>query len=160
MNWRSYPVYRPTEMHWIESIPAHWRILKLKYLSRTQLSNVDKNSNKDEIPVRLCNYIDVYRNDFIRNDTQFMEATATPVEISRFSLQSGDVLVTKDSESWNDIAVAALVDDDLAGVLCGYHLAQIRSNPLINGRYLFRSFQTHGLNEQFQVASRVSPDLD
>ena len=38
-----------------------------------------------------------------------MRATATAGEIKRFSLRSGDVLITKDSEVWNDIGVPALV---------------------------------------------------
>jgi hypothetical protein len=54
MSWKEYPEYKPTGMALVKSVPSHWKILKLKYLSRTQFSNVDKNSNKDEVQVRLC----------------------------------------------------------------------------------------------------------
>lgn len=36
------------------------------------------------------------------------------------------ILATKDSEEPDDIAIAALVADDLPEVLCGYHLAMMR----------------------------------
>ncbi len=76
--------------------------------------------------MRLCNYTDVYYNPHITNDIAFMDATATQSQIDRFSLRRGDVVITKDSESPDDIAIPALVDADLDGVLCGYHLALIR----------------------------------
>lgn len=74
-----------------------------------RVSNVDKHSRKGELPVRLCNYVDVYKNDRITPEMPFMVATATPTEIERFRLERGDVLITKDSEAWNDIGVPALV---------------------------------------------------
>ena len=55
-----------------------------------------------------------------------MEASADRREIDRFQVRRHDVLVTKDSEEPDDIAIAALVTEDLPGVLCGYHLAMIR----------------------------------
>lgn len=55
-----------------------------------------------------------------------MEASAELREIKRFQIRLGDVLATKDSESPDDIAITALVTEDLSGVLCGYHLALMR----------------------------------
>ena len=84
-----------------------------------------------------------------------MAATATKEEISRFSLKAGDVLITKDSESWNDIAVPAVVDGRYDRVLCGYHLALIRPQPQsIESRYLARAFESAGIREQFHVEAQ------
>jgi restriction endonuclease S subunit len=119
-----------------------------------QLSNVDKNTVEGEEPVRLCNYIDVYNKDLITADLELMGATATLAEVRKFMLQDGDVLITKDSESWDDIAVPAYVVGDHEGILCGYHLAQVRSNPsYVDGKYLFYSFYARGVNDQFRVAT-------
>jgi type I restriction enzyme S subunit len=119
-----------------------------------QLSNVDKNTVEGEEPVRLCNYIDVYNKDLITADLELMGATATPAEVRKFMLRDGDVLITKDSESWEDIAVPAYVVGDHEGILCGYHLAQVRSNPsYVDGKYLFYSFYAMGVNDQFRVAA-------
>jgi type I restriction enzyme S subunit len=40
------------------------------------------------------------------------------------------------------------------GVVCGYQLALVRPNPdLIDGNFLFRSFSSRGINDQFRVAA-------
>ncbi len=147
---KAYSAYKAIGFDFLESIPAAWGVARLKHLSSVNFSNVDKHSFEDEIPVRLCNYVDVYKNDFITPDMKFMSASATATEIEKFTLCKGDVLITKDSESWEDIAVPAYVTNDIDGVLCGYHLAQIRSRH-INGKYLFWVLCSSTLNDQYKV---------
>jgi len=138
----------------VERIPSHWRIQKLKYIANVRFSSVDKKTEEGETTVRLCNYTDVYNNDNIVDDPAFMQATATDAEIDRFTLRKGDVLITKDSEAWNDIAVPAYVTTDMPGVLCGYHLAHIRPNPnVLDGAFLSRAFSADGIRQQFHVAA-------
>lgn len=152
MSSRPYPKYRPSGLEWVPEIPEHWQTRKLKHIATVTFSNVDKKPDDDEVPVRLCNYTDVYYNDYITPDLELMEATATSDEIRKFKLAPGDVLITKDSEEWSDIAVPAYVSVELNGVLCGYHLALIRPWPhVIHGDYLFRAFTARGINDQFRV---------
>ncbi len=154
MKLSSYPQYKEAGLPWVGRIPEHWRVLRLKYAASVRFSSVDKHTVEGELPVRLCNYTDVYYNERIGGDLPFMQATATPEEVARFSLSPGDVLVTKDSEEWEDIAVPALVGEKLDGVLCGYHLALVRPNDsTVLSPYLLRSFQARGLNDQFRVAA-------
>lgn len=135
-------------------MPDHWRVRRLKTIATVQLSNVDKKSLEGQEPVRLCNYTDIYYNEQITSVVEFMQATATPEQVRRFTLKPGDVLITKDSESWTDIAVPAVVAEELAGVLCGYHLAHIRPyDNAVDGRYLARSFSAVGPRDQFQIAA-------
>ena len=145
---------KPSGIEWLGDIPQHWEVKRLKYQAIVQPSNVDKKSNENEHPVLLCNYMDVYKNEFINSDIKFMEATANEAEILKFKIKSGDVLVTKDSETPDDIAVPALVKEEFENVLCGYHLSQIRplKNKLV-GEFLFRVFQSQKFNAQFQVAA-------
>lgn len=150
----TYPAYRPSGMDWVVDIPEHWEIHRLKHVASVQFSSVDKHTLEGEEPVRLCNYVDVYYNDFITADIEFMSASATQSEVARFQLCRGDVLVTKDSESWDDIAVPSYVAEKLEGVLCGYHLAHIRPHPRkLLGEYLFRAFRSRGINDQFRIAA-------
>ena len=154
MRWREYPRYKPSGVEWLGQIPEHWDIRKLKYISSIQFSNVDKHTVEGEKPVRLCNYVDVYHKDFITADLNFMEATAPPAQVEKFALKGGDVIITKDSEAWDDIAVPAYVSSDMHDVLCGYHLAQIRpKTKWADGKYLFRAFCSRGINDQFRVAA-------
>lgn len=118
-------------------LPQGWHIAKLKYLAGIRFSNVDKRTLDNEETVRLCNYMDVYHNHEITEEMDFMVASASEAEIERFSLKQGDVLITKDSESWDDIAIPSRVATDMPEVLCGYHLAQIRPDPVqLNDRFL------------------------
>ncbi len=104
--------------------------------------------------MRLCNYTDVYYNDHITPDMELMKTTATADEIRRLGLRVGDVVITKDSEEWSDIAVPALVNKSAPDLVCGYHLAIIRSKAvLLFGDYLLRAFQSCAVNQQFQVAA-------
>lgn len=110
---------------------------RLANVAEVTFSNVDKLTSDDEVPVRLCNYVDVYKHDRITADIDFMEASAEPREIARFQIQVGDVLVTKDSETPDDIAIGSVVADELPNVLCGYHLAMIRPRAhKLHGKYL------------------------
>ena len=152
-GFRSYPEYKDSGVEWLGEIPAHWEVRRLKTLACVQLSNVDKKSTEGELPVELCNYVDVYYNDTITADLDFMKATATPEQLRRFQLRVGDVVITKDSESWTDIAVPAVVVEGLHDVLCGYHLAHIRPGPDLDGSFLARQFSAIGPRDQFYVAA-------
>ena len=152
-RFRPYPEYTDSCVEWLGELPAHWEVRRLKTTASVQLSNVDKHSEKGQVPVRLCNYVDVYYNDLITADIEFMNATATPAQVRRFRLRSGDVVITKDSESWTDIAVPAAVGEDLSDVLCGYHLAHIKPGPSLDGRFLARQFSAIGTRDQFYVAA-------
>ncbi len=154
MKWKPYPTYRASENRWVGKLPSHWAERKLKQISVVSPSNVDKDSVDSEESVRLCNYQNVYKNEYIVPAMDFMQATASPAEIDKFKVREGDVLVTKDSEEWSDIAVPAYITSDMDNILCGYHLAQVRPNPsLADGEYLFRAFSAGGVNHQFRVAA-------
>jgi type I restriction enzyme S subunit len=149
---RAYPAYKDSGVEWLGEIPEHWEIQRLKFVAQVQPSNVDKKSDEAELPVLLCNYSDVYNNECITADIDFMSATATPAEIKKFSIVEGDVIITKDSESPYDIAVPAYVAETLENTLCGYHLTHIRPESLL-GKYLFRLFQCSKFNAQFTVGA-------
>lgn len=149
---RPYPTRKDSGVDGLGEVPTHWEVRRLRTVAELRVSNVDKHVRDGERPVRLCNYVDVYKNDRIRRRMPFMNATATPDEIERFHLRHGDVLITKDSESWNDIGVPALVESTEDDIVCGYHLALLRPFPgHIAGGYLFRALQGSGVAHQLQV---------
>lgn len=112
-----------------------WKTKRIKDLCSTLFSSVDKKSRANETEVRLCNYTDVYYNDCITEDTEFMRATATQSEIDSYSLKQGDVIITKDSETPEDIGKPAVVMRDMPNVICGYHLAILRPKA-VDGFFL------------------------
>lgn len=138
MGFRRYAEYRDSGGEWIGEVPMGWMIERLKFVVEVQPSNVDKKVKENEKEVLLCNYTDVYYNEEITGDLPFMKATASDLQIRKFTLKSGDIIITKDSEDPNDIAVPAYVPQDLEGVICGYHLALLRPKDRILGGYLKR----------------------
>lgn len=149
---KPYPKRKDSGVPWLGQVPEHWDVRRLRNVAEMRVSNVDKHSADDEEPVRLCNYVDVYKNDRIRGSMPFMQATAMPAELERFRLQIGDVLITKDSESWDDIGVPALVEESADDLICGYHLALLRPRvDQICGAYLFRALQSNNVSFQFHV---------
>ena len=142
--------YQDSKVEWLGKIPNHWLVTKLKNQCQIIPSNVDKKSHDNEIKVALCNYVDVYYNDFINDSLDFMIATASEHELKKFQLIEEDVLITKDSEDPYDIAVPALVVFAQSKLLCGYHLSIIRSNNQnFNGSYLFWALRDAYIASQF-----------
>jgi type I restriction enzyme S subunit len=139
-------------VEWIGEIPNHWVVKKLKNVSDVKPSNVDKHIFPDEIQVRLCNYTDVYYNDFITSLTELKRGSCNSLEFEKFKLEKGDVIITKDSESPDDIGIPCIVVDDFDDVVCGYHLTLIRPQSLMGG-YIFRFIQSDRTRRYFEVHS-------
>lgn len=101
-------------------------VLRLGHVASTKTSNVDKKSYDGGVTVRLCNYTDVYKNDTITSDMNFMVATATQDQVGKFGLKVGDTVFTKDSETADDIGIPAYIGESAHDLVCGYHLAIAR----------------------------------
>lgn len=143
---------RPSGIEWLGEVPEHWEVAFIKHIADVRFSGVDKHSHDDETPVRLCNYTDVYKKDRITGDMDLMPATATAAEIARLTLKVGDVILTKDSETPDDIGVPAWVPEDLPGVVCAYHLGLLRAVPdRVLGEFLFRAIGSARTAQQFHV---------
>ena len=115
------------------------RKYKLGDIATVEISGVDKKIKDGEEDIRLCNFVDVYYNWAItmaRHDS-FMLATARPNEISKFQLKKGQVALTKDSETRDDIGISTYIANDFNDVILGYHCALITPNKdILDGRYL------------------------
>jgi type I restriction enzyme S subunit len=140
-------------LHWQNNISSDHKIVPLLYVADYRVSPVDKIVKDDEDAVMLCNYTDVYKNTYITSDIEFMEGSAAENEIERFSIKDGDVLITKDSESWNDIGIPAIVKGNFENTtICGYHLALMRPHEkLVIPKYLFYCFESKQHRLQLEI---------
>lgn len=122
----------------------NWKKVKLGNVADVKLSNVDKKTNDDERKVRLCNYTDVYRNPFINSEKArtFMVASCNKIEFETFRLKKGQVAITKDSETRDDIGVSTFIAEDFDDVVLGYHTSLITPDE----RYLSGKFLHYWLN--------------
>jgi type I restriction enzyme, S subunit len=136
---------------WIGEIPRDWEVKKLKFIADVKVSNVDKKSVIGEPEIKLCNYTDVYYNEHITSKIDFMKRTCSFEQRNKFMLEKGDVMITKDSETADDIAVSAVSKEKFSDVVCGYHLSFIRPKQEIIGDFLFRLFQSKLINSHFEI---------
>jgi type I restriction enzyme, S subunit len=146
---------KPSGIEWFGDIPEHWEVLKLSQIAKITLSGLDKKSYDNQKEVLLCNYVDVYKNDYITPNIDFMKATASNDEIYNLTLKSEDIIITKDSESWDDIAIPAYVPNDLDNVVCAYHLALIRKkSSKIISEFLYSAFLSQYISIQYKVKAK------
>ena len=130
------------------------RRVKLGDVALVEISGVDKKTNEGEVSVRLCNYTDVYKNWAITSSMHdsFMGASANEREIAKFSLHRGQVAVTKDSETRDDIGIPTYIADNFDDVILGYHCALITPDETqLNGKYLNAFLHTDFIHKFFSA---------
>ena len=128
-------------------------LCRLSDIANIEISGVDKKSVDGETPVRLCNFVDVYRNWAITQNLlkSFMIASAKETEIAKCSIHKGQVAITKDSETRDDIGISAYIADDFDDVLLGYHCALITPNEdILDGKYLNAFMHTSYIQKYFE----------
>ena len=126
---------------------------KLADIAKIEISGVDKKTTEGEMPVRLCNFVDVYYNWAITKEKakSFMVASAKQTEIDKCSIDKGMVAITKDSETRDDIGVATYIADDFEDVVLGYHCALIIPNSaIVDGKYLNAFMHTRYIQKYFE----------
>jgi type I restriction enzyme S subunit len=155
VSYPRYPAYKHSGVEWLGEVPEHWVVTRLKNVSSIRVSTVDKHVLDDELPVHVCHYVQAYYNERITNAITFVEGSATPREVADFSLRLNDVVITKDSETPDDIAVATLVAEDVPNLVCGYHLAILRPHlEVLDGSFLYYLQKSQPLRAYYTVTAR------
>lgn len=129
------------------------KTIRLGDLAAIDISNVDKKAKAEEISVTLCNFVDVYHNWIIdgSNARSLMQATARQTQIERFSLRHGQVAITKDSETRDDIGIPTFIDKVPDKTILGYHCALITPiDNMLDGAYLNCVLQTDYAKKYFE----------
>ena len=127
---------------------------KLGEIADILVSNVDKKTTPNQKTVKLCNFINVYHNWAITNDTyaDFMSATASDEEIAKFSLKKGQVAFTKDSETRNDIGIPTYIAETFDDVVLGYHTALVTPDEnILTGVYLNAFMHSYFIQKYFEL---------
>lgn len=138
---------------WIGEIPRHWRKIRIKFVSEFRLSSVDRHIVDGEISVSICHYPNVYYNEKILRQTALPSGTCSEKEHEQYLVQGGDILVTKDSESRDDIGVPCLIAEDLENTVCGYHLGRYRFASEVQPGFGLRYLQSESTRVYFENES-------
>lgn len=138
-------------IEWLGKIPENWEIVKLKFFATTKFSSVDRHEYDEENKVQVCHYPQAYKNEKINSETELSVGTCTNKELENFALRKGQVIITKDSETADDIGVASFVEEDIQNAVCGYHLAMLETNYNLNSEFLFRYLQSKNVSYFFEI---------
>ena len=131
---------------------------KLGEIATIEISGVDKKTKENEIPVKLCNFTDVYHNWAVTKDMtdSFMDASVNQKEFDIFSLKKGQVAFTKDSETRDDIGIPTYIADDFENVVLGYHTALITPDKTkLSGKYLNAFMNTSYIKKYFEICNGI-----
>ena len=98
---------------------------------------VDKKSKPDEKKVRLLNFVDVFKNQYISNETPTMVVTSSERKIVDCNIRKGDVFITPSSELIDEIGFSAMAIEDFDNAVYSYHIMRLRIKDKI---FLFPDF--------------------
>jgi type I restriction enzyme S subunit len=139
-------------IEWLGEIPEEWETIRLKHLAIYFLSSVGRNTNLEDRKVKICHYPYAYKNEFIDNQTILDTGTCTEDQFDKFRLKEGQIIITKDSESADDIGVPCYIAEDIDNAICGYHLGTIECvDNQIEPEFLFRFLQSSIVSNFFEL---------
>ncbi len=103
-----------------------WVTKSLGEIGEIAGAGVDKLINPGEAPVRLVNFMDVFKRDFIYSEELNHWVTASQQKASKCTVKRGDVFFTPSSEMRYDIAISAVAMEDIPDAVYSYHLVRFR----------------------------------
>ncbi|MDL2268918.1 restriction endonuclease subunit S [Desulfosarcina sp. OttesenSCG-928-A07] len=130
-----------------------WKRAKLGEIGEISSAGVDKTINEKEVPVRLVNYLDVYRRNFIYSSDLNHQVTAPKEKAKKCSVRQGDVFFTPSSETRHDIGHSAVVMEDMPDVVYSYHIVRLRLHESFDLRYRAYAFKSEDFFRQAQKAA-------
>jgi type I restriction enzyme S subunit len=103
-----------------------WETKKLGEIGEITGAGIDKKSRPNEVPVKLVNYLDVFRKDFIYSKDLNHWVTAPTAQAQRCAVKKGDVFFTPSSEMRWDIGISAVAMEDIPDAGYSYHVDRLR----------------------------------
>ncbi|QOR74058.1 restriction endonuclease subunit S [Cruoricaptor ignavus] len=121
---------------------TEWKAVKLGEIGKITSNGVDKKIIEGEIPVRLLNYLDVYRRNYLFSNEISHTVTTTQQKVLTCDVKKGDVFFTPSSEVRNDIAVSAVAMEDFENTVYSYHVVRLRFNQEMDLQFKAHIFKT------------------
>lgn len=119
-----------------------WKEVKLGEIGTISSAGVDKKIVEGEDLVKLLNYMDVYKKDFLYKTDTSMTVSAPMRQIKNCDLKKGDIFFTPSSETRDDIAHSAVVMENISDGVYSYHIVRLRPTTPIDLKFSAYAFKT------------------
>jgi type I restriction enzyme S subunit len=158
-RWKRYSAYAASGTSWLDSIPAHWQVKRLKFVSTIQTGLT---LGKDYAGRRLVTrpYLRVANVQDGYLDLEKITEVAVPVEnVARHELRPGDVLMTEGGD-YDKLGRGYVWEGQIKGCLHQNHIFAVRPRPsLLESRFLASLMTSwHGKN-YFTTTSQQTTNL-
>jgi type I restriction enzyme S subunit len=164
---KRYSKYKDSNSEWIGEIPEHWECTRLVNLGTFTASGIDKKINEDEELVKIINFTDIYSNssNLLDSKRAYMEVTAPSYKVEEHQVKKGDLLFLPSSETFEDLGLSALVDEDLPNTAFSYHVIRLQFDKpfdhrfkkyLANNYNLLNYFSSEGKGTTRKILNRDS----
>jgi type I restriction enzyme S subunit len=113
---KKYQSYKPSGVEWLEEIPKHWSVSRLKYLGNlygglTGKSGVDFNNDENQKNKPYIPYTNIFNNTYISKD-HFHYVSIDEGEIQN-RVQKYDIFFLMSSETFKDLGKSCILIDDV-----------------------------------------------
>ena len=145
---------RDSSVKWLNQIPRHWRVKRLKYFSHIQggvtLGKIYPGKNLVRYPyLRVANVQSGYFNL-----DQVTELALPQKEAARYAIQLGDILVTEGGDL-DKLGRGAIWEGQIETCLHQNHIFAIRLNPEIAAQYFVSLVMTCDYGRQYFIDTAV-----
>jgi type I restriction enzyme S subunit len=144
---------------WIGGVPDHWEVAKLGHIGRSANGiNIGGDAFGSGSP--FVSYGDVYRNPELPRSVEGL-VQSTAEDRSRYTLQAGDVLFTRTSETIDEIGFSSVCMEDMpdavfAGFLIRFRPIKSMLIPLFS-KFLFRNERLRAFfSKEMMIVTRAS----
>src|SRR5579859_7931212 len=122
-KWKPYPAYKNSGVEWLEEIPVHWEVKRLKYVAPSSTAKLTE--KPDDLPYLGLENIESQTGRLLLD---------TPIE----NVESIVGLFNKGNVLFGKLRpyLAKVVCVDLSGV-CTTELLVLQPNAIVNGKFLF-----------------------
>jgi len=162
-----YQSYKSSGNEWIGEIPNHWEVYRLGMLGTFSSSGIDKNSNENEVEVRMVNYTDLVQGKnhypIQTGEKEYMRVTTPDSKLREHKLNKGDMVFIPSSETEVDLGYSSLIDFDEDDIVYSYHILRFRFNKevyhfykkyLVNHYSVLNQFSSEGKGTTRQIIGR------
>lgn len=151
---------RDSGIPWLGEVPEHWEIKRLRYLGATK-NGVSEGAEYFGSGDPFISYGDVYKNEKLPSSVTGL-AKSTPQDQQIFSVEEGDVLFTRTSETAEEIGISSTCFETVERSVFAGFLIRFRPEPKSGltkeySRYYFRSsIHRSFFNKEMNLVTRVS----